>query len=289
MAALEIRRRKPLLRQGDTGAAAGTASRHRAKSPFAIAIDDLRATDPDSQIANRRLPMAESPARTAVLRPHSACFLLPAAFALISVARRLQQIRLVGRHAAEGVAGADLGDGAFVAVHAAVVPHLQEERAVAEAVAALDALGAADAEPLVNRVFVIGVLDVGALDGGGGAEAVLRAGVQVVRLRLESSRCKAGSSRRWRRRGRTSRRTARARSAWRNCRSARTSAGSICQTVPLAVLRPATTPSRPPKPVSAAARARRAGTGAGHGAGWSWIRPVVTIGQPPICHLGSPA
>ena len=101
------------------------------------------------------------------------------------MAGRLQQIGLIGRHPAEGVAGANLGNGAFVAVDAAVVPHLQEERAVAETVTALDAFGAANAQPLVNGVFVVGILDVSPLDGGGGALAVLRAGVQVVWLGLE--------------------------------------------------------------------------------------------------------
>ena len=206
------------------------------------------------RIGNWRLAIHASASLIAAL-PASAFCLLPSTF--ISVAHGLQQVGMIGRHAAEGVAGADLGDRAFVAVHAAVVPHLQEERAVAEAVAALDTLGAADAELLVNRVFVIGVLDVGALDGRRRAEAVLRAGVQVVGLRLESSRCKAGSSRRWRRRGRTSRRTARARSGWRSCRSARISAGQSARPCPWPCCarpsRPATRPSRQrrrPRPVA---------------------------------------
>jgi hypothetical protein len=109
--------------------------------------------------------------------------LLPSNF--ISVAGRLQQIRLVCWDSAEGVAGTDFGDRALVAVNAAVMPHLKEKGAVAEAVAALDALGAADAELLINRILVIGVLDVGAFDGGSGAEAVFRAGVQVVRIGLK--------------------------------------------------------------------------------------------------------
>jgi hypothetical protein len=57
----------------------------------------------------------------------------------------LQQIRVIGWHPAEGVPGADLGDCALVAVHTSVMSHLQEKRAVAESIAALDALGAADA------------------------------------------------------------------------------------------------------------------------------------------------
>src|SRR5512146_2013247 len=56
-----------------------------------------------------------------------------------------EQVGLGGRHAAERVTGADFGDGALVAVYAAVVADLQEERAVAEPDAALDAFGAADA------------------------------------------------------------------------------------------------------------------------------------------------
>ena len=170
--------------------------------------------------------------------------LLPAAF--ISMAHRLQQVRLVRGHPAEGVAGADFGDRAFVAVQAAVMPHLQEERAIAETVAALDAFGAADAKLLVNGVFVIRVLDVGALDGGGGAEAILRAGVQVVRLGLERSRCKAGNSRRSRSRERTSRQTARARNGWRNCRSAHISAGQSARPCPWPCCAwPPRPPSRP--------------------------------------------
>ena len=57
----------------------------------------------------------------------------------------LEQIRLLRGHAAERVTGAGAGDGAFVAMHTAVVADLQEERAVAETIAALDALRTTDA------------------------------------------------------------------------------------------------------------------------------------------------
>ena len=96
--------------------------------------------------------------------------------------RGLEQIRLLGRHAAERVSGAGAGDGALVAMDAAVMADLEEERAVAETVAALDALRAADAELLVNCVFVIRVFDKSAFDGGGGTKLILGGSGQRVRL-----------------------------------------------------------------------------------------------------------
>src|ERR1035438_8048026 len=77
----------------------------------------------------------------------------------ISVAGGLQQIRVIGWHPAEGVPGADLGDCALVAIHTAVVANLQEKRSITEAITALDTLGAADTQPLIDRVFVIWVFD----------------------------------------------------------------------------------------------------------------------------------
>lgn len=94
----------------------------------------------------------------------------------------LQEVGLVRRDAAEGAGGADAGDRAFVAVHAAVVPHLEKDRAVAELGAALDADGAANAAILVDAVFVEGVFDESAFDGTDGAELVLRRGVLPLRL-----------------------------------------------------------------------------------------------------------
>ena len=99
--------------------------------------------------------------------------------------RIFQQVRLVGRHAAERLRGAGHGDRALVAVLAAVVPHLQVERAVAEGVAALHALAAADAQPLVDRVLEVRVFDERPPDGPGRAKLVLGAGVQRDRLGLE--------------------------------------------------------------------------------------------------------
>jgi hypothetical protein len=118
-------------------------------------IDDLRAEGTGAcewQMAHREWPRQRRH-RPFVPKPLLSAFcILPATF--ISVAGRLQQVRLVCGHAAEGVAGADFGDRALITVHAAVMPHLQEERAIAEAVAAFDALGATDAKPLDRKSVV---------------------------------------------------------------------------------------------------------------------------------------
>ena len=100
----------------------------------------------------------------------------------ILMANRLQQVGMGRRHPPERIARADLRDSALVAVYAAVVADLEEEGAVAEPVAAFDALGAADAEFFVYGVFVIRILDKAAPDSAGGAELVFGARVQVVRL-----------------------------------------------------------------------------------------------------------
>jgi hypothetical protein len=97
---------------------------------------------------------------------------------------------MAGRHAAEGVAGADFGNGAFVAVHATVVADLQEKRPVSESVAAFDTLGAANAKSFVNGVLVIRILDEGSFDGGGGAQTILGTGVEIVGLGFEIARAK---------------------------------------------------------------------------------------------------
>jgi hypothetical protein len=80
----------------------------------------------------------------------------------------VQQVGLVGRDAHEGVRGAGRGDGALVAVEAAVMADLEDEGAVAVILAALDADAAGDALGLVNEVLVVGVLDEAAPDGAGG-------------------------------------------------------------------------------------------------------------------------
>ena len=99
--------------------------------------------------------------------------------------RGLQQIRLGRRHAAEGIRWTSAGNGAFVAMDAAVVTDLQEERAVAETIASLDAFCAADAKALINRVFVIRVFDERALNGGGRAKLILGGGGKRVWFGLE--------------------------------------------------------------------------------------------------------
>ena len=104
------------------------------------------------------------------------------------MAHGFEQIRMAGRHATESVSRTDLGDRALVAVHATVVPHLKEERAISEPVAALDALRAADAQLFVNGVFVIGIVNVGPLNGCGRTEAVLGPSVEVNWLRLKVAR-----------------------------------------------------------------------------------------------------
>jgi hypothetical protein len=97
---------------------------------------------------------------------------------------------MIHRHAAEGLAGTGAGDGALVAVEAAIMADLQEKRAVAEAVAALDTFGATDAKLFVNTILIIRVFDVGALDGGGRAKLVFRRRGQLVWFRREKSGAK---------------------------------------------------------------------------------------------------
>jgi hypothetical protein len=87
---------------------------------------------------------------------------------------------MAGGHAAESIAGADLRDGAFVAINATIMAHLQEQRTIAESVAALDALGATNTKLLVDRVFVIRIFNVGPLNRGRWAQAVLSAGAQII-------------------------------------------------------------------------------------------------------------
>ena len=92
---------------------------------------------------------------------------------------------MAGRHTAEGIAGADFGDRAFIAIDAPIVAHLEKERAVAKSVATFNALRTPDAQLLVNGVLVIRILHIRALNCGSGTQAILRAGVEIVRLRLE--------------------------------------------------------------------------------------------------------
>ena len=61
------------------------------------------------------------------------------------MAYRLEQVGLAGRHATKGIAGANLGDSAFVAVNATIVAHLEKKRPIPKPIATLDAFGATDA------------------------------------------------------------------------------------------------------------------------------------------------
>jgi hypothetical protein len=97
----------------------------------------------------------------------------------------LEQIGSARRHAPKGIPGAHLGNGALVAVHTAIMAHLEEERPVAKTVAAFHAFGAANAQLLVDGVFVIGILHIRPLDRSGRTEAVLRSGIEIVRLGLK--------------------------------------------------------------------------------------------------------
>jgi len=101
------------------------------------------------------------------------------------VARGFEQVRLASGHTPERITGAHLRNSALVAVNATIVAHLEEERAVAEPVTALNALRASDAQLLVNGVLEVGVLDVTAPDRGGRTQAILRAGIQVVGFGFE--------------------------------------------------------------------------------------------------------
>ena len=97
----------------------------------------------------------------------------------------LEQIGLARGHAAEGLGRTGARYGAFVAMHATVVADLEEQRAVAETIATLDTLRAADAERLVNLVFVIRIFDERAFDRGSRAKLVFGGGRERVGLRLE--------------------------------------------------------------------------------------------------------
>src|SRR5215471_5102582 len=100
----------------------------------------------------------------------------------------LQQIRPAGWNPAEGITGANFGNSALVAIHATVVTHLQEQRAIPKAVAALHTLCTTNTELLVDGVLVVGVLYEAALDGCGWTQTIFGARVEVVRFRLEVAR-----------------------------------------------------------------------------------------------------
>jgi hypothetical protein len=62
-----------------------------------------------------------------------------------SITRGFEQVRLFRGNAPEGVRRANLGYGAFIAIDATISPHLQEQRSITKARAALDTFGAANA------------------------------------------------------------------------------------------------------------------------------------------------
>ena len=97
----------------------------------------------------------------------------------------LQQIRMLERHTSEGVAGADLGNRALIAIDTAVVAHLQKHGAVAKSIAPLYAFSAANAQMLVDHVFVIRIFDICPLDCCRRAQLVFRSCIEIVRLRLK--------------------------------------------------------------------------------------------------------
>ena len=68
--------------------------------------------------------------------------------------------------------------------------NLQEQRTISKSVATLNAFGATNAKTLINRVFVIGVLDKCAFYRRCGTQLVLRTCVQVVWLWFEISGAK---------------------------------------------------------------------------------------------------
>jgi hypothetical protein len=89
-----------------------------------------------------------------------------------------EQRGFAGRHAGEGLGRTVAGDGAFIAVLAAVVPYLELKRAIAEGAAAFHAFAAAYAEFLFDMVFKERIFDEFAFDGVSWAKLVFGACVQ---------------------------------------------------------------------------------------------------------------
>ena len=100
---------------------------------------------------------------------------------------RFEQIWMAGGHAAKGIAGTNFRDRALVAIDATVVSHLEKQGAVPEPVTAFDTLCTSDAQPLVNCVFVIRILHERAFYGRRRAQAVLRAGIEIIWFRLKKT------------------------------------------------------------------------------------------------------
>lgn len=97
----------------------------------------------------------------------------------------MEDVGIVSGNALKGMRGTLDRNGALVAVEATIMPDLQVERAIAKLNAATDALAAADAERLINRIFVIRILQSLSLDSTCWAKLVLSAGVQGGGLSLK--------------------------------------------------------------------------------------------------------
>jgi hypothetical protein len=76
---------------------------------------------------------------------------------------------MVGGYALERSGGTCCRYRTFVAIDAAVVTDLQEERTIAERVTTLDTFAAAVAELFVDGVFVVGLFDILSAYRPGGA------------------------------------------------------------------------------------------------------------------------
>ncbi len=98
-----------------------------------------------------------------------------------------EEIRVVGRNAFEGLGRTGRGNRTLIAVDAAVVPDLQEQRAVTKGIAAFDAFAASVAKGLVDLVFVVRIFDVFTQDRAGGTGLVFRSLGQGVRFGVEET------------------------------------------------------------------------------------------------------
>ena len=104
------------------------------------------------------------------------------------MAHGFKQVWVRRRHTTEGVAGTNFRNGAFVAIHAPIMAHLEKKRPIPKPIATLDAFGATDAKFLVDRVFVIRILHETSFDSCGWAQAVFSARIEIVWFRFEIPR-----------------------------------------------------------------------------------------------------
>jgi len=134
-----------------------------------------------SRAANQTLNRRECPKAI-----HSFCtHKIPYSAILLILSKKIalfQQIRLARRHARERLRRAGGGYCTLVAVHAAVMPHLQEKRAIAEMIASFHASAATDAEMLIDNILVIRIFHVRALECANRALLIFRGGSHTVRL-----------------------------------------------------------------------------------------------------------